>query len=57
MKKISLLIILLFSMILISACAKQQPNNNLIGQGSDVPQETSTETQATGTEPATALDS
>jgi len=57
MKKISLLIILLFSMLLISACAKQQPNNNLIGQGSDVPQETSTETQATGTEPATALDS
>ena len=55
MKKIMLLLVL--GIFLISACAKQQPNNNLIGQGSDVPQETSTETQATGTEPATALDS
>ena len=46
MGKTSLLIILLFSIFLISACAKQQQNSDMVGQGSDVPQETvTTETQ------------
>ena len=55
MKKTSLFVLALFSLLLISACAKQQ-NNEMVGQGSDVPQETGT-TETQPKEPTQTQDS